>query len=167
MQSEIIDIYSEFYITRNIWLLSKLVINIKKKNFKYVSRLLELTEPKILETSEVTDNDIQYIISISTFKIKSIQDSDTLDQPIFKILYFNLVNRTSIRESFMILKYYIKQYKQIWQICCQIQDLSEVQTQYILNSKDLFHIGLKQKNIINRLNILFYCIYIKIGRAHV
>ena len=159
MQSEIIDIYSEYYVTRNLWLLEELTKNIKTKTFKYISKLLLLTEPKEIITSDITD--ISFILESNIFKINSINEY-TECSGIFKILVFNLIHRTCMRESFIIIKFLLntKDFKMILDIILKTPSLNVYQLKYIELSKELFNMNLKIKNKLNRINILFYCVYI-------
>ena len=156
---------SEFYMTRNLWVLDKLVQDVEQVP-QIISILINIDKKPLI--IKINKQRISEWIKNSLFEHEILSKYKILPPELFKllnILYTNLISHTNAKESLIIIAYMVKKQKTI---CDVIFDLLESNTirsdieRYIKLCKELFYYKSKPSDRIKRINFLNYAVYVSI-----
>jgi hypothetical protein len=158
----ILNYISEFYMTRNIWVVEKFVENIEQPT-QILSILINI-DKKALEIKSDKER-IKKILKTNNYEHEILTQYKNLSNELYtllNILYTNLMTHTNAKESLFIVTYMMKKQKNISDIIFNILIGGvENNTQcYIKYCKELFYYKCKPTDRIKRINFLNYAVYV-------
>jgi hypothetical protein len=187
--SFLINLYSEKYISKNIWVLKELHENISLIENKSapieellcnISVLISLNNKKSVHIYKSVDyNEIKEILFTSSYinfeninEFKNVFVDETYD--LLNILYGNLSTRKNINKTFIIINYLINCTKKKLFKSKTIIDIidyifiilikKEFICDYVMILKDLFYYRCKKADKLLRINMLYYCVFVIINK---